>query len=90
MIRRDNVFEIPELRNRTGVFWNREHAGKVLSDMLLSFKNTDSNKIIIAVPTAHLKSLELIIPNVYAVFCANIRGGWGFAVVDAYKNWCDV
>ena len=26
----DNVFEIPELRDRTGVFWNREHAGKVL------------------------------------------------------------
>ena len=24
------------------VFWNREHAGKVLSDMLLSFKNSDS------------------------------------------------
>jgi predicted phosphoribosyltransferase len=212
---RDNVFEIPELRDRTGVFWNREHAGKVLSDMLLSFKNSDStifgipaggvpvaapiasnlgldldvavvskitlpwntesgygavafdgtvklnnevvsqiglteeeikkgvekatskverrfkefrgikpfpytkdrnvilvddgiasgftmivaiealkntgaNNIIIAVPTAHLKSLELITPKVDAVFCANIRGGWGFAVADAYKNWCDV
>ena len=211
----DNVYEIPELRDKTGVFWNREHAGKVLSDMLLSFKNSDSivlgipaggvpvaapiasnlgldldvavvskitlpwntesgygavafdgtvklnnevisqigltedeikngiekankkvqrrfkefrgikpfpftqdrnvilvddgiasgftmivaiealkntgaNKIIIAVPTAHLKSLELINPMVDTVFCANIRGGWGFAVADAYKNWCDV
>jgi putative phosphoribosyl transferase len=211
----DKVFEIPELRDRTGVFWNREHAGKVLSDMLVSCKNSDSivlgipaggvpvaapiasnlgldldvavvskitlpwntesgygavafdgtmklnsevvsqigltedeikkgiekatkkvqrrfkefrgikpfpyipdrdvilvddgiasgftmivaiealknsgaNKIIIAVPTAHLKSLELITPLVDRVFCANIRGGWGFAVADAYKNWCDV
>ncbi|MGB9200480.1 phosphoribosyltransferase [Methanobacterium sp.] len=211
----DNVFEIPELRDRTNVFLNREHAGKVLSDMLLSFKNSDTtvfgipaggvpvavpiasnlgldldvavvskitlpwnsesgygavafdgtvklnsevvsqigltedeikkgienvtnkvkrrfkefrgikpfpftkdrnvilvddgiasgftmivaiealkntgaNKIIVAVPTAHLKSLELITPKVDTVFCANIRGGWGFAVADAYKNWCDV
>ena len=211
----DNVYEIPELRDKTGVFWNREHAGKVLSDMLLSFKNSDSivlgvpaggvpvaatiasnlgldldvavvskitfpwntesgygavafdstvklnddvvsqigltkdeikngidkankkvqrrfkefrgikpftftqdrdvilvddgiasgctmivaiealkntgaNNIIIAVPTAHLKSLELINPIVDTIFCANIRGGMGFAVADAYKNWCDV
>ena len=209
-------FEIPELRDKTGVFWDREHAGKVLSDMLLGFKNSDSivlgipaggvpvaapiasnlgldldvfvvskitlpwntesgygavafdgtvklnkevvsqigltkdeikngiekaknkvqrkrfkefrgikpfpytkdrnvilvddgiasgftmvvaiealkntgaNKIIIAVPTAHFKSLELITPLVDTVFCANIRGGWGFAVAEAYKNWCDV
>ncbi|MGB7967999.1 MAG: phosphoribosyltransferase family protein [Methanobacterium sp.] len=211
----DNVFEIPELRDRTNVFLNREHAGKVLSDMLLSFKNSDTtvfgipaggvpvavpiasnlgldldvavvskitlpwnsesgygavafdgtvklnsevvsqigltedeikkgienvtnkvkrrfkefrgikpfpftkdrnvilvddgiasgftmivaiealkntgaNKIIVAVPTAHLKSLKLITPKVDTIFCANIRGGWGFAVADAYKNWCDV
>ena len=209
------IFEIPELRDRTDVFWNREHAGKVLSDMLLSCKNTDSivlgipaggvpvaapiasslgleldvavvskitlpwntesgygavafdgtvklnnavisqiglkeeeiekgiekatskvqrrfkefrdikpfpylkdrnvilvddgiasgftmivaiealknngaNKIIIAVPTAHLQSLDLIIPRVNRIFCANIRGGRGFAVASAYKNWCDV
>ncbi len=211
----DNVYEIPELRDRLGVFWNREHAGKILSDMLLSFKNSDStvfgipaggvpvaapiaanlgleldvavvskitlpwntesgygavafdgtvklnnkivsqigltkdelkngiekatskvqrrfkefrgdnpfpftrdrnvilvddgiasgftmivaiealkntgaNKIIVAVPTAHLQSLELIAPMVDMVFCANIRGGLGFAVASAYKNWCDV
>ena len=55
-----------------------------------ALKNTGANKIIVAVPTAHLKSLELITPKVDTVFCANIRGGWGFAVADAYKNWCDV
>ena len=211
----DNVFEIPELRDKTGVFWNREHAGKVLSDMLVSYKNSDSiilgipaggvpvavpiaanlgldldvavvskitlpwntesgfgavafdgtvklnnevvsqigltedeikngiekatnkvqrrfkefrgikpfpfikdlnvilvddgiasgftmivaiealknsgaNKIIVAVPTAHQQSLKLITDRVDKIFCANIRGGWGFAVADAYKNWCDV
>jgi predicted phosphoribosyltransferase len=211
----DNVFEIPELRDRTGVFRNREHAGKVLSDMLVNFKNSDSivfgipaggvpvaapialnlgldldvavvskitlpwniesgygavafdgtvklnnevvsqigltedeikngikkatikvqrrfkefrgikplpntkdsnvilvddgiasgftmivaiealkntgaNRIIVGVPTAHLQSLKIITPKVDRVFCANIRGGWGFAVADAYKNWCDV
>ena len=29
-------------------------------------------------------------PEVDRIFCANIRGGWGFAVADAYKNWYDV
>jgi putative phosphoribosyl transferase len=55
-----------------------------------AIKKTGAEKIIIAVPTAHLQSLELFASKVEMVFCANIRGGWGFAVADAYKNWYDV
>lgn len=25
-----------------------------------------------------------------AVYCPNVRGGWGFAVADAYERWSDV
>ncbi len=55
-----------------------------------AIKKIGTNKIIVAVPTAHLQSLDLVAPQVDKVFCANIRSGWGFAVADAYKNWYDV
>ncbi len=55
-----------------------------------AIKKTGAEKIIIAVPTAHLQSLDLFASKVDMVFCANIRGGWGFAVADAYQHWYDV
>jgi predicted phosphoribosyltransferase len=55
-----------------------------------ALRNKGANKIIIAVPTAHLQALERVAPHVDSVYCANIRGGWGFAVAEAYQNWYDV
>ena len=36
----DNFFDVPNLRNRTSVFGSREHAGEILSEMLIQYKNT--------------------------------------------------
>ncbi len=47
-------------------------------------------RIIIAVPTAHEESLDILLNEVDAIYCANIRRGWHFAVADAYERWCDV
>jgi putative phosphoribosyl transferase len=55
-----------------------------------ALKNKGATNIIIAVPTAHLKALERIAEKVNRVYCANIRGGWGFAVADSYQTWYDV
>jgi putative phosphoribosyl transferase len=55
-----------------------------------ALKKTGASKIIVATPTAHLQSLELIAPEVDKIYSANIRSGWGFAVADAYRNWYDV
>jgi predicted phosphoribosyltransferase len=55
-----------------------------------ALKKTGASKIIVATPTAHLQSLELIVPEVDKIYCANIRSGWGFAVANAYQNWYDV
>lgn len=211
----DNFFDIPEFRNRTAVFRSREHAGEVLSEMLMQYKNTEAvvfaipaggvpvgavvaaelqlpldiavvskitlpwnteagygavafdgtvrlnedmasrlglnekvvregiektrskvnkrvaefrggkppiqaagrpailvddgiasgftmlvavealrkagaNRIIVAVPTAHLEAVEFVLPNVEEVYCANLRSEWAFAVADAYQHWSDV
>ena len=53
-------------------------------------KNKGAGSVIIAVPTAPLQALERISSEVDKIYCANIRGGGGFAVADAYKSWYDV
>lgn len=55
-----------------------------------ALKNKGAEKIIIAVPTAHLQALKRVSSQVEQIYCANLRGGWGFAVADAYQNWYDV
>lgn len=44
----DNFFDIPEFRNRAGVFRDREHAGNVLAEMMMQYKG--SNAIVFAIP----------------------------------------
>ncbi len=47
-------------------------------------------KIIAAAPTAHEMTVEQIIGEVDELHCLNIRGGYSFAVADAYKEWYDL
>ena len=52
--------------------------------------NQHADEIVVAVPTGHKQSLESLASEVEAVYCANVRSGWSFAVASAYRNWCDV
>lgn len=47
-------------------------------------------KTIVAVPTAPRRTIDDLHGRVDAVYCANIREGFPFAVADAYKNWSDL
>ncbi|KKL16502.1 hypothetical protein LCGC14_2494940, partial [marine sediment metagenome] len=53
-------------------------------------KKYNPEKIFIAVPTAPLRTIDLIKPEVNEIFCPNIRDVLWFAVADAYLNWYDV
>ncbi|MHA2029723.1 MAG: phosphoribosyltransferase [Candidatus Kariarchaeaceae archaeon] len=53
-------------------------------------RHQGAEKIIIAVPTAPLRSLQPILPLVDKLICLNIREGPSFAVADAYQHWYDV
>lgn len=55
-----------------------------------ALKKARASQIIIAVPTAHFENIKQILPIVDEVYCANLRGGWSFAVADAYEYWSDV
>ena len=46
--------------------------------------------VAIAVPTAHADAVASVAPSVEAVYCPNVRGGWSFAVAEAYERWSDV
>ncbi|MFX0001275.1 MAG: phosphoribosyltransferase [Candidatus Hodarchaeota archaeon] len=53
-------------------------------------KKYDPKKIIVAVPTAPLRTIKKVRPEVDEIFCPNIREVMWFAVADAYQNWYDV
>jgi len=53
-------------------------------------KKYNPEKILIAIPTAPLRTVNIIRPEVDEVFCANIREVAWFAVADAYANWYDI
>ena len=55
-----------------------------------ALRKAGANRIIVAVPTAHLEAVEFVLPNVEEVYCANLRSEWAFAVADAYQHWSDV
>ena len=47
-------------------------------------------KIVVAVPTASLNTIELVAEEVEMIVCPNIRTGSYFAVAEAYRNWYDL
>ncbi len=66
-------------------------SGYTMLSAINFFKNRNVEKIIIAVPTASLSSIELIHHHVDCIVCLNVRSDiMGFAVADAYVKWYDL
>lgn len=55
-----------------------------------ALKKTGIGSLNIAVPTGYESSIRRIAREVDTLYCANIRGGFSFAVADAYVKWSDV
>ena len=55
-----------------------------------ALQKAGTHSITVAVPTGHQRSVERIAGEVNSLYCANIRGGYHFAVADAYLRWSDV
>jgi putative phosphoribosyl transferase len=55
-----------------------------------ALKKSGAREIIVAVPTGSSSTVQRIAAEVDSLYCANIRGGWSFAVADAYEHWTDV
>ncbi len=65
-------------------------SGFTLRVAVEALQKQGANRIHVAVPTGHADSVREISQLVEAIYCANIREGWSFAVADAYQRWVDV
>lgn len=55
-----------------------------------ALKKTGIGSLKVAVPTGYERSIRRIAVEVDTLYCANIRGGFSFAVADAYLKWSDL
>lgn len=55
-----------------------------------ALRNAGARQIVVAVPTGHNNSVQMMADHVEKLYCANIRYGLSFAVADAYERWSDV
>ena len=53
-------------------------------------RRSKPREIIIAVPTGSADRVRKVAREVDALYCANVREGWGFAVAEAYRRWVDL
>jgi putative phosphoribosyl transferase len=81
----------PDLGNRTAILVDDGLAsGFTMRVAVEALRSSGAGRIVVAVPTAHRVSAEMIAHEVEMLYCANIRGGFSFAVARAYRSWSDV
>jgi predicted phosphoribosyltransferase len=81
----------PEIKNKIIILVDDGLAsGYTMLSALRFVKKREPRKIIVAVPTGSLKTVEFILPDVDELICLNIRSGFSFAVADAYRYWYDL
>ncbi len=93
--RRNHVFRkgrpFPSLKDRIVILVDDGLAsGYTMLAAIRFVKRDKPEKIIVAVPTASGRTVELILPEVEELVCLNVRHGISFAVADAYRNWYDL
>ena len=81
----------PDLGNRSVILVDDGLAsGFTMETAVAALRGAGAGRIVVAVPTGHLQSVERIARKVEVLYCANIRGGFSYAVASAYRRWSDV
>lgn len=65
-------------------------SGYTMLEAVNFVKRKQTEKIIVAVPTASESSINLLLPEVEEIYCLNARALYPFAVAEAYMKWYDV
>ena len=65
-------------------------AGSTIRTAIAALRKQGAKTIVVAVPTAHDRSLDALRTLADEIVCADIRGGTHFAVADAYEEWRDL
>jgi len=81
----------PDLAKRQAILVDDGLAsGFTMLKAVEALRKAGARHICVAVPTGHASSLPRMAQEAEALYCANIRGGFSFAVADAYEQWTDV
>jgi putative phosphoribosyl transferase len=65
-------------------------SGYTMRAALRFLKAQGAGQLIVAVPTGSERTVWELLPEVDELYCLNVRGGFSFAVADAYENWYDL
>lgn len=65
-------------------------AGSTMRVAVAAFRRLGADRVVVVVPTGHASSVADIADLADETWCANVRGGFSFAVADAYERWRDV
>jgi predicted phosphoribosyltransferase len=65
-------------------------AGSTMRTAIAALRKQAPAAIVVAVPTAHERSLAALQKLADEIYCANVRGGLRFAVAEAYEEWRDL
>lgn len=91
MLRLRGSLQLPNLSGRHVFLVDDGLAsGYTMLTAIESVRRLDPASVMVAVPTGHAKAVEDVARRADRVYCANIRGGAGFAVASAYVIWRDV
>ena len=81
----------PDLRDKTVVVVDDGLAsGYSMLTTLKALKPLGVKEMVVAVPTAPMRAIQLVRPQADRIFCLNVRTGPIFAVADAYRVWYDL
>jgi len=82
---------LPPVQGRTVVLVDDGLAtGKTAEVAIQALRKHGVGRVILAVPTCHEQAMRRLAPQVDALYCANVRSGFLYAVADAYRHWHDV
>jgi len=65
-------------------------SGYTMENAIITAKRNNPSKIIIAVPTAPLKTYNKLLNQADKIICPDIKDTYSFAVADAYEEWYDI
>jgi predicted phosphoribosyltransferase len=93
--KRNNLFRggssFPDLAGKQAIIADDGLAsGYTMLTSIYSAKKAGAREVVVAVPTAPLRTIESVQSGVDEIYCANIRESTFFAVADAYKQWHDL
>ncbi|MDI6854234.1 MAG: phosphoribosyltransferase family protein [Deltaproteobacteria bacterium] len=81
----------PDLTGQTAVIADDGLAsGFTMRAAIRFLRGKGAQAVIVAVPTGSARTVQDLLPLTDVLVCLNVRGGWSFAVADAYENWYDL